>query len=215
MCDIEEPLNLDWGVSLKEARHAPGYQCVHEGCNWKFHIGSLLKDQFPESHIRNCIVGFHDQLAVIRCGRCQRLLWIHFANAHSASLSPHYPGPNSQPSRRAYYNPDPNQDNDELWGLSPVGVDARYAPEYCCPHEGCKWLFLDTQPESRIWPYVVGWDFVESKLTIRCPYCSRYMWVHETRAKDCTTTAEKLARVFRPICPNWPQPQQQPETKEE
>jgi hypothetical protein len=207
MCDIE-PLNLDWGVSLKEAKHTTDWQCVHEGCpGWSC---------FMETDWPKYIVGFHFGKIVIRCEKCGRFLWAHGENiANITRLSPRYPGPESQPSRRAYYNLDLGQDNDELWGLNPAGVDAKHASDYRCPHEGCNWRFEHTHQNSKLWPYAVGWDYSESKLTIRCPYCSRYMWVHETDSFNfASESAADLAKMFRPICPNWPQSQQQPETKE-
>lgn len=107
--------------------------------------------------------------------------------------------------RDFYYNSNPIDDNNELWGINPKKIGAEHADDYCCPHGDCRWRFCDTQPESKVYEYVVGWDDSEVILTIQCPICQRFMWVHESLRRNFPSfSIQEWLELIKSKCPNWP-----------
>jgi len=115
--------------------------------------------------------------------------------------------------RELCYHQNPKDDNDECWGIDPIKSSAKHAREYECPHGDCNWRFHqewdDIFPESRVIQFVVGFEDGDSILTIKCPKCQRFMWVHSKERKYFPSTPlEDWLEKIRPNCPNWPKANQ-------
>ncbi len=113
--------------------------------------------------------------------------------------------------REIYYHQNPTDDTDECWGISYTAADAKYSPAYCCAHGDCGWVFYNEnihQPhlhkhKREIAEFVVGYIGNLDILTIRCPVCQRYLYIHSNLYASWNDFSDWV-KDFKIRCPNWP-----------
>jgi len=107
--------------------------------------------------------------------------------------------------REIYYNSDPEHDNDLCWGIDRCKCEAKYAPQFACSHDDCQWDFYQGftgLKKSGFFEHIVG--YARNMLTIRCPICQRYLWVHCHGYKTDKTKEVPLLDVYKKYCKVWP-----------
>lgn len=82
------------------------------------------------------------------------------------------------------------------WGIP--FTEAKHAREWRCPHNDCNWGF-DLYRQKSAWSkHVIGFNICNRSVTICCPTCQGWLWVHVTNMSN------RILKQVKDGCPNWP-----------